>query len=155
MSSDSPITELILQTFRLNGALLAAGDALVADLGLTSARWQVLGAVAMHPVPLPVAHIARNMGLARQSVQRVVNELVADSVLEFGPNPHHARAQLVLLTEKGADLYDAARARQGPWAAALAGGLEGHDIPAATALLKAIEARLGELSGNGNQGEQR
>src|ERR1700730_12021253 len=30
-------TELILETFRLNGRLLAAGDALVADAGLTSA----------------------------------------------------------------------------------------------------------------------
>jgi hypothetical protein len=56
------MTELILETFRLNGRLLAAGDALVADVGLTSARWQVLGAIALAPVPQPVAHIARNMG---------------------------------------------------------------------------------------------
>src|SRR5215210_6586367 len=66
--SRAAITELILETFRLNGRLLAAGDALVRDLGLTSARWQVLGAVAMSPVPLPVSHIARNMGLSRQGV---------------------------------------------------------------------------------------
>lgn len=54
------VTELILETFRLNGRLLAAGDALVANIGLTSARWQVLGAIALSPVPLPVAHLARN-----------------------------------------------------------------------------------------------
>jgi hypothetical protein len=45
-------TELILETFRLNGLLLEAGDRLVADIGLTSARWQVLGAIALAPVPL-------------------------------------------------------------------------------------------------------
>ena len=73
--SSAAITELILETFRLNGRLLAAGDALVRDLGLTSARWQVLGAAAMSPVPLPVAHLARNMGLSRQAVQRVADEL--------------------------------------------------------------------------------
>ncbi len=145
MADEEPITELILQLFRANGALLAAGDSLVADLGLTSARWQVLGAVAMAPVPLPVAHIARNMGLARQSVQRIANELAAEGVLRFERNPHHARAQLVLLTDKGERLYQAARARQAPWAASLAAGLEGHDIAAATALLRAIEARLGEI----------
>ncbi|MDH3233798.1 MAG: MarR family transcriptional regulator, partial [Alphaproteobacteria bacterium] len=39
------VTALILETFRLNGRLLAAGDRLVGDLGLTSARWQVLGAI--------------------------------------------------------------------------------------------------------------
>ncbi|MFC6050148.1 MarR family transcriptional regulator, partial [Methylobacterium hispanicum] len=59
---------LAIEVFRLNGDLVEGGDALVRDLGLTSARWQVLGAVALSPVPLPVAHIARNMGLARQSV---------------------------------------------------------------------------------------
>jgi hypothetical protein len=48
--------------------LLAAGDTLVRDLGLTSARWQVLEAVMMSPIPLLVAHIAQNMGLARQNV---------------------------------------------------------------------------------------
>jgi hypothetical protein len=42
------ITDLILETFRLNGELLTAGDRLVADLSLTSARWQVLGAVDFH-----------------------------------------------------------------------------------------------------------
>jgi DNA-binding MarR family transcriptional regulator len=136
---------------------LAAGDALVADLGLTSARWQVLGAAAMAPVPLPVAHIARNMGLSRQSVQRIVNELVAEGTLSFAPNPHHARAQLVLLTERGAELYRAARARQGPWAAALAEGLEGQDIAAATSALRALEARIGEMrvKGSKDQGEER
>src|SRR5271166_4204772 len=92
------ISELILEVFRLNGRLLEAGDALVADIGLTSARWQVLGAVALSAVPLPVAHIARNMGLARQSVQRLVDEMLADGLVRHAPNPHHRRAKLVLLT---------------------------------------------------------
>ena len=75
MKASDAATDLILETFRLNGSLLAAGDAMVADLGLTSARWQVLGAIALSPVPLPVAHIARNMGLTRQAVQRLINEM--------------------------------------------------------------------------------
>ncbi len=53
---------LVIEVFRLNGDQLAIGNALGADLGLTSARWQVLGAISLSPVPLPVAHIARNMG---------------------------------------------------------------------------------------------
>ena len=71
MNPVDQLTDLIVETFRLNGRLLAAGDGLVADLGLTSARWQVLGAIAASPVPLPVASIARNMGLSRQGVQRL------------------------------------------------------------------------------------
>src|SRR5712692_10354297 len=71
------LTELMLEVFRLNGRLLTSGDRLVADIGLTSARWQVLGAVALAGNRLPVAHIPRNMGLTRQAVQRTVNELAA------------------------------------------------------------------------------
>jgi len=58
-------TELILETFRFNGRLLAAGDRLTKPFK-PSARWQVLGAIEQKP--LPVAQIAHNMGLARQSV---------------------------------------------------------------------------------------
>jgi len=44
------MTNLILEIFRVNGLLLAAGDRLTRDLGLTSARWQVLGALAEGPL---------------------------------------------------------------------------------------------------------
>ncbi len=141
MSAEA-VTDLILETFRLNGRLLAAGDALVGDLGLTSARWQVLGAVAMAPMPLPVAHIARNMGLTRQTVQRTVNELEAAGLVRFAPNPHHQRAKLVLLTGQGEAVYAAARGRQRPWAGALADGVATEAIAAATAVLRSLRVKL-------------
>src|ERR1700687_2833621 len=122
------ITDLIVEIFRLNGRLLAAGDALVADVGLTSARWQVLGAMALSPVPLPVAQIARNMGLTRQAVQRLVNEMERDGLVQFAPNPHHQRAKLVLLSSQGKTAFAAAMRRQGPWADDLATGLSGKQI---------------------------
>lgn len=143
------ITNLVLETFRLNGRLLVAGDALVADVGLTSARWQVLGAVALSPVPLPVAQIARNMGLTRQAVQRLVNEMEGGRLVRFAPNPHHQRAKLVLLTAQGKAAFDAAMKRQGPWARGLANGLSRKQVEAATATLRAIRQRLDE-QGNGD-----
>jgi DNA-binding MarR family transcriptional regulator len=140
--SEAPITNLVLETFRLNGRLLTAGDALVGDLGLTSARWQVLGAVAMSPVPLPVSHIARNMGLTRQTVQRTANELEVQGLVRFAPNPHHQRAKLVLLTEQGRETYEEARRRQSPWAEALSDGLIAKEIEAATAVLRSVRQKL-------------
>ncbi len=140
--SAEPITELILETFRLNGRLLAAGDTLVGDVGLTSARWQVLGAVAMVPGPLPVAHIARIMGLTRQTVQRTTNELEAQGLIRFAPNPHHQRAKLVLLTDRGRATYEVARQRQEPWAASLTSGLTAKQIEAATGVLRRVRQRL-------------
>ena len=67
LASDA-VTDLVLEIFRLNGCLIASGDALVAKIGLTSARWQVLGAIAMQAGPAPVVRIADAMGLTRQSV---------------------------------------------------------------------------------------
>src|SRR5450631_744716 len=95
------VTELVLEVFRLNGEILASGDELVGDIGLTSARWQVLGAIALAPNPLPVAHLARNMGMARQSVQRLVDDMKAEGLVDHALNQHHRRAKLVVLTEKG------------------------------------------------------
>src|SRR5215470_5144626 len=136
------ITALIFEVFRMNGALIAAGDALVADLGLTSARWQVLGAVALQETPAPVVRLAEALGLARQSVQRIVDDLEAEGLLTFADNPNHRRAKLVLLTKKGEALYAAASKRQGPWAEALGAGVSNADIDAAFRTLARLRERL-------------
>ena len=141
-SARDAVTELIVEVFRLNGRLLAAGDVLVGDIGLTSARWQVLGAIALSPVPLPVAHLARNMGLARQSVQRLVGEMERDGLVRAAPNPHHRRASLILLTERGEAAYRTAMTRQGHWAEHLAAGLTPQDISATTDLLRRLRRHL-------------
>ena len=138
------LTGLVLDVFRLNGNLLATGDALVQDLGLTSARWQVLGAVARSPVPLPVAHIARNMGLTRQAVQRVVDDMHADGLVRLEPNPHHRRAMLVAMNESGETAYRQAGERQERWVDGLAAGLAPDAIEAAATLLKILQQRVAE-----------
>jgi DNA-binding MarR family transcriptional regulator len=136
------LTDVILDVFRLNGALLASGDALVGDLGLTSARWQVLGAIALSPVPLPVAHLARNMGLTRQAVQRSVGEMRNDGLVRLDPNPHHRRAMLVTMTQRGNSAYRAASEREKRWADALAAGLSPEGVEAAGVLLRELRRRL-------------
>jgi DNA-binding MarR family transcriptional regulator len=136
------LTELILEVFKLNGRLLSAGDQLVAGLGLTSARWQVLGAIAFAGAPEPVANIARNMGLTRQAVQRVVNELEAEGFLAFAPNPHHQRAKLVVLSKTGAKAFQAAARRQAPWANQLARRIPARDIQTALGVVREIATRL-------------
>ena len=151
MTMDAVITDLVLETFRLNGRLLASGDALVADLGLTSARWQVIGAMALSPVPLSVAQIARNMGLTRQAVQRLANEMEADGLMRFAPNPHHQRAKLVLLTAEGKSAFAAAMKRQGAWASDLGAGLDPRKVAAAVATLRSVRQRL--ENGTENEGD--
>ncbi|WP_118135135.1 MarR family winged helix-turn-helix transcriptional regulator [Oceanicella sp. SM1341] len=136
------LTALVLETFRLNGRLLAAGDALVAGTGLTSARWQVLGAILFAGRPLPVPRIAEAMGLTRQAVQRQVNEMAAAGLLDFAPNPHHKRARLVVVTDAGRAAYAAADALQRPWAARLAEALGPGEAEAAAEVLRRLRAAL-------------
>ncbi|MFB7502547.1 MarR family winged helix-turn-helix transcriptional regulator [Streptomyces broussonetiae] len=106
-----------LGVFRLNGQFLAVAEELARPAGLTAAWWQVLGAVL--PEPLPVAGIARAMGITRQSVQRIADLLVGRGLAVYRPNPAHRRAKLLAPTEEGR----AAVARIGPGHAAHAGRL--------------------------------
>ncbi|MGH1539583.1 MAG: MarR family winged helix-turn-helix transcriptional regulator [Arenicella sp.] len=142
--SGEAVTALILDVFKLNGRLLLAGDRLVAKLGLTSARWQVLGAISYAERPESVAWHARNMGVHRQGIQRIVNELEKENIVEFQPNPHHKRAHLVVLTDKGKTLFEAAIALQIPWVNALSSGLEVKDIETVRNVVDKLKTRLEE-----------
>jgi len=136
------LSDLIVEIFRINGRLLTAGDRLVADLGLTSARWQVIGAIAIAGQPQTVPAIARSMGLTRQAVQRLINELLADGLVEARTNPNHRRARLFSLTSVGTAAFEGATARQAPWAEALAAGGAVAEIRAAERVLRSLRHRL-------------
>lgn len=137
-------TDLVLSTFRANGLLLDAGDGLSAEEGLTSARWQVLGAVALAELPLTVPQIARRMGLTRQSVHASVNRLVRDGLLQLIPNADHRRSPLVGLTDEGASRYEAIDERQTAWINRLARGIPRSDIETAAHVLDELSRRLEE-----------
>jgi DNA-binding MarR family transcriptional regulator len=137
------VTSVVLATFVANGAFLAAGDRLVAGHGLTAARWQVLGAVALADRPLTVAQVARRMGLARQSVHASVRRLVDDGLLVFSANADHRRSPLVHLTAAGASAYAEVDALQARWAGELAEGVALADLEAAARVLAQLSARLG------------
>ena len=141
-SGGKALTDFILEIFRLNGRLLVSGDRVVAGLGLTSARWQVLGTIAFAPHPQPVSWLARDMGLNRQGVQRIVNEMNEEGLIDFAPNPHHKRAHLVVLSKAGRAAFDAATQMQIPWVNALAEGIPEQDIIAALRVAALLRKRL-------------
>jgi DNA-binding MarR family transcriptional regulator len=135
-------TQVILSMFRANGLLLAAGDLLAADEGLTSARWQVLGAITLAQRPLTVPQIARRMGLTRQSVHATVKRLVRDGLVELAPNADHHRSPLVCPTEPGRAKYSAIDRRQAAWVNRLAGGIDRSDLGTTARVLDELCRRL-------------
>lgn len=131
---------LVVQVMQLNGLLTAAGDALAAPAGQTSARWQVLAAV--EDAPLSVAQIARAMNLTRQSVQRVADLLVEEGLSVYESNPAHARAKLLRLTAKGRKALQTIQAGQKVWANALADGMNEAQLRAASTVLAQLQQAL-------------
>ncbi|MEU6835041.1 MULTISPECIES: MarR family winged helix-turn-helix transcriptional regulator [Streptomyces] len=138
------LSRAALTVFRLNGQFLSVADELARPGGLTSARWQVLGAVLVEP--LPVAGIARTMGITRQSVQRIADLLVERGLAEYAENPAHRRAKLLRATEKGRE----AVARIGPphaeFAARLAGELGAENLAETLAALDGLSQVLDTLT---------
>jgi DNA-binding MarR family transcriptional regulator len=139
------LSGIALAVFRLNGQFLDIADGLARPAGLTAAWWQVLGAVL--PEPRSVARIAREMGITRQSVQRIADLLVERGLAEYQPNPAHRRAKLVAPTAPGraaiaqVDPGHAATARR---LARIAGKRELSDVLAAMRRLSAALDQLGE-----------
>jgi DNA-binding MarR family transcriptional regulator len=136
------LTELILEVFRVNGDLLAEGDRIAGEFGQSSARWQVLGAIAEQVPTVP--GIAREMGLTRQSVQRTVDVLEAEGIVEYLDNPAHRRSKLVAMTPRGREIYRRVLARQVQWSNGLAQELRAgpRDIRRALVLLRDLRAQL-------------
>lgn len=132
---------VIFEILRLGSRLHMAGDVLVSDLGLTGARWQVLATAAFGD-PRTVSAIARSLGLTRQSVQRVVNELEAARFVRLAANPAHKRARLVLVTKEGRVALARAEERRIPWTESLAAALAGADLTAAEEALVGLREAL-------------
>jgi len=146
------LTDLVLDLFRLDSLLLTAGDRLVAPLGLTSARWQVLGAIITAERPQPVAWLARDLGGNRQNVQRIINDLHKEGLVSFEVNPHHRRAQLVVLTDKGKRGFEAAMELQAPWVNGLSDGLSVKEIETVHRVVTALRKKLEDKDEAGEHG---
>lgn len=136
------ITQTALTVFRLNGELLHWGDRLVEPLGLTSARWQMLGAIALADAPLTAPQVGEAMGVTRQGAQKQLNLLCEEGMLEARPNPAHKRSPLYRLTPKGRALYAQADALWNAQAAQLAAAIPADQLEATMQTLVGILRQL-------------
>ena len=136
------LTAVILETFRLNGALIEAGNEITKPYGLTSARWQVIGAIDLAGQPMTVAQIARRMGLSRQGVQRIVNDLMKIGLVKPTPNIDHKRSPLISISEKGEKVMSKVNRDQIVWVNQLSKGLNKQEIDQTLELLQTIRTRL-------------
>jgi DNA-binding MarR family transcriptional regulator len=77
------------------------GDDMAGSVGQTQARWQTMWTIASGQLTVP--QVARRLGVSRQNVQRIVDELRHDRLLELTDNPDHKTSPLLELTKAGRD----------------------------------------------------
>ena len=146
LTFNTQLDALSFAIFRVHGALIATGDRIGAGQGLTSARWQILGTLTLAGEPLTVAQIARLMGLTRQAVQRVTNDLEQAGMLAMQDNPAHKRARLAWLTDEGRAAYAEVMTEWSRLAAILAVNLPDTRITETIACLETLKDELQTLS---------
>lgn len=134
------LTEIVLLTFRLEGGFLAAADRISGPAGLTAARWKVLGAVLYEK--RSVAEIGRVMGLARQSVQRLADILVAEGLAAYEDNPAHKSAKLLGPTAEGHARIARLADRQTDWANRVSDGIDPARLAATRDMLAQLITRV-------------
>ena len=120
------LTDALIATFQLDGRLMDIARRLARAGGITASEWRVLGGVLGEPHS--VAEIARLMGMTRQGVQRVADELVDRGLAEYRPNPAHRRAKLLTCTEAGHWAIRQIALVQRPWADRIGGHIGAAEL---------------------------
>jgi DNA-binding MarR family transcriptional regulator len=103
---------LLAEVYDLAGRSRRRSEAEAASRGSTAARWLTMSAIV--DGDLTAATIARRLGLPRQAVHRVVDDLVVQGHVVKVANPDHARSELISLTPDGRSVVTALRSDSDP-----------------------------------------
>jgi DNA-binding MarR family transcriptional regulator len=97
--------EVVDETIALFRWLACVSEQLYGDDG-RGVAWRWVLRRVKRDGPQTVPQLARTRRMRRQSMQPIVDALVADHLLEWQPNPAHARSRLAAITPAGERLVD-------------------------------------------------
>jgi DNA-binding MarR family transcriptional regulator len=106
--------------------------------GLTVGTRAVLEILAERG-PLPVPSIADRLDLARQGVQRHVNDLLSLGYVETRPNPAHLRSVLIAATPAGTRVFNQIRDEELGELAEMASDCSEQEIAVAGKVLRSLD----------------
>ncbi|GIF00067.1 MarR family winged helix-turn-helix transcriptional regulator [Paractinoplanes rishiriensis] len=128
----------VLQQVRplvLNSARVV--EASLRPSGLTVGMRAVLEVLARHG-PATVPAIGERLDLARQGVQRHVNDLIERGHVESRTNPGHRRSVLIALTDAGSDMISRVSEDELQHLSGMARDCTAQEIAAAVKVLRAL-----------------
>ncbi|MFX3649354.1 MAG: MarR family winged helix-turn-helix transcriptional regulator [Paenibacillus sp.] len=150
---EDPLSKFSLHIFQIHGLLMRSGDIVTRPLHQSSARWQVLGRIG-HGTPT-VAKIARDMGLARQSVQRIADVLTDEGLTMYKDHPTDRRTKLLELTAKGEEVLEAIYTQYDEWNQYIMAHLDPKQLLEITNALgqvgKILEKEITQFSNKANE----
>jgi DNA-binding MarR family transcriptional regulator len=141
-SGQTLVGELARELYEAAAAVRARGEAVAGSAGQSQARWQVLYLLVNQPRSVP--SVARRLGLARQSVQRVVDLLAGDGLVSAENNPDHARSPLYALTEEGRATLARINAAAELWHADVLRAFSADELERGRGFLRRLLAVAGE-----------
>jgi DNA-binding MarR family transcriptional regulator len=140
--ASNALTDLIRTVLRMNATVQKSGTRMMLGTGVTNARWQTLSELFALEHRVTVSELARHMGLTRQAVQRLADDMARDGLVVFAKNSSDARAMHLLLTDAGKAAYDDALEREWQWTNAIAEGFDAEQIADTVVLLEDILKKM-------------
>lgn len=142
---DDTISKFSRSIFTVNGLLLDAGNSVAKPLNLSVAKWHVLGRANYKS--RTVADIARYIGVSRQSVQRIANELKKDNLIKFSPHEIDGRTQIVVLTDKGRTALKQLYENDKQWSEGFMSNINRAELEQITNQLSKISEKIAKYNG--------
>lgn len=84
------------------------GSRAVADEGLTTQQWAILGALSRSDAErgMSVGDLARYLMVSRQNLAGVLSRMERDGHVEYAADPSDGRARLIVMTKPGRKLWE-------------------------------------------------
>ncbi|WP_243545696.1 MarR family winged helix-turn-helix transcriptional regulator [Pseudodesulfovibrio tunisiensis] len=132
---------LFKRVFALHAALTEVQDSVHEQAGMRTSQIKMADRLQRFG-PATVPDLAAALGVSRQYVQTVCNELHDAALLTFEDNPRHKRSKLMALTDSGCRVLAEARAREAGIIRELLPDLDDAAVSEATELLAEIVKRI-------------
>ena len=132
------VDELTFTTALLYFRMRKAAEELLGEGAQSSGRRSILKSLAAGE-PQTVPAMARLRAVSRQHVQKLVNGLVKDGLVELLDNPAHRRSRLVAITAAGRRVAAATSRREAEILPEISRGISLTDIRTATRVLKRLK----------------
>jgi len=138
---ESDVLALVNEVPRAFFRLVSAGDALFADLGVSTGERGVLRELFVEGRDTAPS-LAQKKPVSRQAMQTILDRLAEKGLVTIEPNPRHKRSKLYCLSQAGIELCVELQRRELAAIRETLAGAPAADYAAAVGALKALNQAL-------------